>query len=279
MIPNEKYYGVNFSKLSKNYIEFRYIGGENYEYKADKVLDLMDYFIMTLYKAIKYPDYTEENVRDINKILKKYKKVLNAYNSYDQFKVNYPKLVLTVNLSNNHAIIDTYYMKLREIIFNLLTETSIDEGLLNYDADLSRMQIQNADFKAWKIENIEIVESIISNSNIIKCDFYKCTINNSSCEQINAFNQSLINNSKVSNSYINQSSVLKNCYFCGKHGMLNGIMYDGIFREGRIGNQAKLGDKKGAIETAKLSMANAAKAKNDDYVKMNNDSIAEWSKK
>ena len=43
--------------------------------------------------------------------------------------------------------------------------------------------------------------------------------------------------------------------------------------------QAKLNDKKGAIETAKLSLANATKAKNDDYVKMNNDSIAEWSKK
>ena len=43
--------------------------------------------------------------------------------------------------------------------------------------------------------------------------------------------------------------------------------------------QAKLGDKKGAIETAKLSLAAAQVAKNDDYVKMNNDSIAEWSKK
>ena len=43
--------------------------------------------------------------------------------------------------------------------------------------------------------------------------------------------------------------------------------------------QAKLNDKKGAIETAKLSLAGATKAKNDDYVKMNNDSIAEWSKK
>ena len=43
--------------------------------------------------------------------------------------------------------------------------------------------------------------------------------------------------------------------------------------------QAKLGDKKGAIETAKLSLAAAVKAKNDDYVKMNNDSISEWSKK
>jgi hypothetical protein len=42
--------------------------------------------------------------------------------------------------------------------------------------------------------------------------------------------------------------------------------------------QAKLGDKKGAIETAKLSLAGAQKEKNDDYVKMNNESIKEWSK-
>jgi hypothetical protein len=43
--------------------------------------------------------------------------------------------------------------------------------------------------------------------------------------------------------------------------------------------QGKLGDKSGAIATAKLSLEGAEKAKNDDYVKMNNDSIKEWSKK
>ncbi|HBS53997.1 MAG TPA: dihydrolipoamide dehydrogenase [Flavobacterium sp.] len=43
--------------------------------------------------------------------------------------------------------------------------------------------------------------------------------------------------------------------------------------------QAKQGDKSGAIETAKLSMEAAEEAKNQDYVKMNRDSIAEWSKK
>jgi hypothetical protein len=43
--------------------------------------------------------------------------------------------------------------------------------------------------------------------------------------------------------------------------------------------QAKLGDKTGAIATARLSLAGAEKAKNADYVKMNNDSIKEWSKK
>ena len=42
--------------------------------------------------------------------------------------------------------------------------------------------------------------------------------------------------------------------------------------------QAKAGDKKGAIETAKASLAAAETAKNQDYVKMNKDSIAEWSK-
>jgi hypothetical protein len=43
--------------------------------------------------------------------------------------------------------------------------------------------------------------------------------------------------------------------------------------------QAKLNDKKGAIETAKLSLASAIKSGNKDYEKMNNDSISEWSKK
>jgi hypothetical protein len=43
--------------------------------------------------------------------------------------------------------------------------------------------------------------------------------------------------------------------------------------------QAKLGDKKGAIETANISLAAAKAANNADYVKMNQESIAEWSKK
>jgi tetratricopeptide (TPR) repeat protein len=43
--------------------------------------------------------------------------------------------------------------------------------------------------------------------------------------------------------------------------------------------QAKLGDKRGAIETANMSLAAAKAVNNTDYVKMNQESIAEWSKK
>ncbi|WLD24896.1 DUF2911 domain-containing protein [Flavobacterium dauae] len=42
--------------------------------------------------------------------------------------------------------------------------------------------------------------------------------------------------------------------------------------------QAANGDKKGAIETAKKSLEASEKAGNDDYVKMNRNSILEWSK-
>jgi len=42
--------------------------------------------------------------------------------------------------------------------------------------------------------------------------------------------------------------------------------------------QADMGDKAGAIATAKKSLAGAEKAKNADYIKMNKESIAEWSK-
>ena len=42
---------------------------------------------------------------------------------------------------------------------------------------------------------------------------------------------------------------------------------------------AKSGDKKGAIEAAKKSLAGATEAKNMDYVKMNKDSLKEWGAK
>jgi hypothetical protein len=43
--------------------------------------------------------------------------------------------------------------------------------------------------------------------------------------------------------------------------------------------QAKLGDLKGATETAQRSLALAKEAKNNDYIRMNEKSIEEWAKK
>ncbi|HDZ05841.1 hypothetical protein LCGC14_0123230 [marine sediment metagenome] len=42
---------------------------------------------------------------------------------------------------------------------------------------------------------------------------------------------------------------------------------------------AKAGDKKGAIEAAKKSLVGATEAGNNDYIKMNNDSLKDWGSK
>ena len=38
MFVKEKYYGINFSKVPKGYIEFRYLGGKDYENKYSTIL-------------------------------------------------------------------------------------------------------------------------------------------------------------------------------------------------------------------------------------------------
>jgi hypothetical protein len=43
--------------------------------------------------------------------------------------------------------------------------------------------------------------------------------------------------------------------------------------------QAETGDFKGAVATAKLSLAAAEKEENTAYIEMNKSSIEEWSKK
>lgn len=43
--------------------------------------------------------------------------------------------------------------------------------------------------------------------------------------------------------------------------------------------EADMGNYKAAVNSAKESLKLATEAANNDYIKMNNDSIAEWSKK
>jgi hypothetical protein len=47
-IPDQKYYGVNFNHIydqTSSRLEFRYIGGEDYQFKINDILDLMQYFV------------------------------------------------------------------------------------------------------------------------------------------------------------------------------------------------------------------------------------------
>jgi hypothetical protein len=122
MFVKEKYYGVNFSKIPKNYIEFRYLGGKDYELKYDTIMKMVNHFIVSLYDAIINPTYTVEDKEKLKKVLKQHEEVVKSYKSYNNFKKYFPDIKILVDLKTADQIVQMFYPKIREKIFDLLTK-------------------------------------------------------------------------------------------------------------------------------------------------------------
>jgi hypothetical protein len=240
IFPTEKYYGVNFLKLEKNYLEFRYLGGDGYETKTDKLLATQDLFIESLYKAAANPAFSQDDKKKLNKILNKHKNVIEAYASFDKFKENFPNIGLLVNMDTDDRNIDTFWSKIRERIFELLTEGGLTKGVINYDSDSGKMQVKDADFQnSFKLEGIDIVDCTKVRGIVNKCDVFNSSLEGAEVYESNLFDNCKTLNSKLKDCYVNRTSVLVDSYFCGNNGVMNGSMKGGIFREGKITDMSK----------------------------------------
>lgn len=240
IFPTEKYYGVNFLKLEKNYLEFRYLGGDGYENKTDKLLKTQDFFIESLYKAASVPGFNAEDKKKLKKILDKHRNVLEAYISFDKFKENFPDIGLLVNLDTDDRNIDTFWSKIRDRIFDLLTEGQMKKGIINYDSNTGKIQVKNVDFdNAFKLENIDIVDCKNVRGVVNKCDIFSSELEGAEIYDSNLFDNCKTFNCKLKDCYVNRTSLINNSYVCGKNGVMNGSMKDGIFREGKITDMSK----------------------------------------
>lgn len=242
MFVNEKYYGVNFTKVPKGYIEFRYLGGADYEKKYNAILRMTEHFIVSLYETLMNPQYTKKDEAELNKILANHKNVINAYKSYKKFKESYPKIKLMIDLKTADNIIEMYYVKIRDGLFKLITEGSLVEGLVNYDSDMSRLQLKGANLEhCFNVTGIDLVDCDIR-GNIVECDLFGCKVNDSSLIKSNLFGYTEVNDSKVEDSYVSRNVTAKNCYVFGNMGVFSGEMIGGIFRKGRATSHAEFKD-------------------------------------
>lgn len=248
VVPSEKYYGINFSKIIKNYLEFRYLGGSGYENRVQDILDMTDYFILSIYSSVMNPRYTEKNKQELKKILNEHKYVVDSYKSYEDFKKSFPKIKLTVDLSSNEKILDSFYGRIRDKVFNLLSSSTLRECLINFDTTLSSIQIKDADFSCWYCEGFEFVDCKISNSLIHRCDFYNCELVSSEIHGSNLYLGCVASGDKLKDCYLNKTVQANNCYIFGKNGVFNGKMEGGIFREGKISQMARISKSTEVIE-------------------------------
>ncbi len=239
MFVTEKYYGVNFSKLPKNYIEFRYLGGKDYEKKYNTIMNLTEHFVLSLYESLMNPKYTDKDLKVLDKLLEKHKGVVQSYKTYQAFKKQFPNINLMVDLKTYDQIIEMYYPKMREKIFELLTKADLKSGLINYDSDTGRMQIKNAELmRCFEISGVDIVDSKIQ-GNIIRCDLFTCELVNSSMTECNLFGASDTTDCKIEDSYVSRNVMCKDSYIYGMRGVFSGEMEGGIFRKGRATKLAR----------------------------------------
>lgn len=74
LIPEAKYYGLNLSKIKKqNYIEFRYLGGDNYEKDSKRIQSFIEEFCYLILLSsdpdFKRKEYIQKLLRLKNKLL------------------------------------------------------------------------------------------------------------------------------------------------------------------------------------------------------------------
>jgi len=252
MFVSEKYYGVNFQKVPHGYIEFRYLGGKDYEKKYLDILQLTEHFVLSLYDSLANPKFTQGDVKELNSILEQHKGVIQGTKSSIAFKKQFPNIKLMVNLNTSQQIIEMYYPHMKEKIIDLITKAGLEKGWINYDSDFGKIQLKDADLpQCFEMEGIDVVECKVR-GNITKCDIFSSDINDSSLKECNLFGASLIKGSKIEDSYVNRNVTAENCFVYGWNGVFSGEMEGGVFRKGKITNQARLSSDTDVIEFEKI---------------------------
>lgn len=239
-VPDEKYYGVNFLKMEKNYLEYRYMGGDNYERKTRKILDLTDYFILNLFETLNFDGaFTKDDHTFIKKMMERQQKLYEGFVKYSVFKENFPKIEVGVDLRNDDQIMKTYWPSIKDQLFKFLMTSGITKGLINFDTDLAALQIRDTKIKNGVIANIELIDCEIE-AVIERCTFYGCKIKNSRVVNCTSVKNNKFDFCKIAETPLHVSNVCNNCFIENKRFPINCTVNGGVIRNGEVGKLANI---------------------------------------
>lgn len=239
--PNDKYYGINFLHSNEpkesQRLEFRYIGGKGYENNPGQILYFLDRFILDVWDSVD-AQFNDSDIEKLEDYLDKNISAFKSFSKYDNFIVNFPTLTLQIDQIGEYNIINAYYDRIYQKIFNLIESTdNINNCIINYVTTFQRIEIIDATIKStMDVKNYDFINCTILDGIFEGCQFINSEINNSQIIRSNILGcdikQSKILNSKVENSQ------LKDCFFMD--GYLDGDMIGGVLRSGKLGPNATI---------------------------------------
>ena len=238
-LPDSKYYGVDFRKLQKNYLEFRYLGGTDYEKKTGKVLNYIDYFISLMKKSTN-TIFTEKNKLDLLRIIQSKREVLNSYNSFTDFQLSFPGIKLYVDLIKTRSHVQIYYDQIKDKLFDIISNSNIKDGIINYNTDYGSIELKDMKIdKVYELKNVDLINCEVR-GNLENCNLFECLVDSSSLSACKMYQETIVKSSKLNNCYVSSGSTIKHSYIAtGKYTVILGKMVNCIFRSGSLTQQAK----------------------------------------
>lgn len=249
---NSKYYGINFQKKEKNYLEFRYIGGEKYEERKDDILYLVERFLMQMWNSCNSHRFTPENRIELKKILNKNLPLVNVLKDHRNLNKHWKNIDILVDLQDNYQTIKVQWDRIKEKVVDLIVNGSMESGVINYDSDYSVIQVKGGIFKtAYLLDGYEFIDCQIR-GNIENCALYNCQIEGAAVVRSDIYQSTEIKDSKVESCYVHGSATVTNCFVFGRDGVFKGKMVGGIFREGFLGDEARIDDSTEVVVSKKI---------------------------
>lgn len=238
-------YGVDFGNIKLGYITLKYLSDIDYCKKKDDILKCINHAIISIYNSSTVLEYTEEEQKKIEKYNEDFDSYAKAFGCYELFHEKYKGIKLTVDLDNDRGNINLIFPSIKEKLFNLTICNNITQATVNYDSDISRLQIKDVDLvKCYHLEGIDIVECDIRNCNLKKCDIYDCEIEDSFINDCNIFGYCDCVESKFKDCFISNNIKLTNCCVFGALGKFAGILDSGSIKNTTvIASMADIKDK------------------------------------
>lgn len=253
---DEKYYGVNFLKAEKGYLEYRYLGGKDYEKKKKVILDLTDYFILHLYDVLNFEGFTEQDKLKFKKMMDIDKSLYEGFVKVEEFKKKFPDIKVTVDMNDDVQVLQTMWNNLRDKLFELISTGKMRKGQFNYDTEMGRYQLKETKLENCNVSNMEFIdcklEGVISRS-----WFYNCEIKNSRISDSDAVRNNSFTSSKVAETKLHMTNTCEDCFIENKKLVINCEVIGGVIRNGEIGKLAKISKETMIVEGQPIETGNS----------------------
>jgi hypothetical protein len=238
VVPKEKYYGFNFTKLADDYLEMRYVGGKGYEKKLLSIQEIMDYTILKIYDSLANPAITDIEKKKLHRKLNAQKRQIDTFVSAEKFLVSYPRIEITVDLKSDVEILKTYWTTIREKLFSLIVNGKMKSGEVNFDTDFSALQVRDASVKGdHHLDNLELFDCEIMGT-VTDCLLFRCVVKDSRITSSKMYSGNEIKSCKIENSSVKEGTILTDCYIDSPGKVIDCEIVGGVFRRGVLGENA-----------------------------------------